>query len=144
MPLALQRVELISPLDGIPLAYQTLLPTRNRILLGPLGGIQQAVLFAPYDAICREALTSSGLFYRLLSAADIFEGTATIRKWLRAEAEARGKRLIFHLKESEEQLRRSWVGSGVRGGHHDSTGSLSQIKGYAKRDSALPHTARRC
>lgn len=61
MPLSLQRVELLSPIDEQPLLYQMLLPVRNGVLLGPLGGINQAVPFAPYDAIYREALTSRSL-----------------------------------------------------------------------------------
>jgi hypothetical protein len=106
MPLTLQRVDLISPVDGEPLLHQMLLPSKNGVLLGPLGGIQQAVPFAPYDAIYREALTSSSPFYRLLCAARIFEGTGTIRKWLRAQTEARGKtaKLPPEVKVSEEQL----------------------------------------
>lgn len=87
MPLALQRIELISPNDGQPLVYQMLLPNNRGIEAGPLGGIQQAVPFAPYDAIYREALTCSSPFYRLLCAARMFEGTATIRKWLRERCE---------------------------------------------------------
>lgn len=108
MPLTLQRVDLISPVDGEPVLHQMLLPSRNGVLLGPLGGIQQAVPFAPYDAIYREALTSSSPFYRLLCAARIFEGTGTIRKWLRAQAEARGKdaKLPAEVNVSEEQLLR--------------------------------------
>jgi hypothetical protein len=108
MPLALQRVELVSPRDGEPLLYQMLLPHNRGIEVGPLGGIMQAVPFAPYDAIYREALTSSSPFYRLLCAARIFEGTGTIRKWLRDQAEARGKqvRLPSEIKVTEDQLRR--------------------------------------
>jgi hypothetical protein len=89
MPLTVQRVELISPLDGKPFVYQMLLPHNRGIQAGPLGGIMQAVPFAPYDAIYREALTSSSPFYRLLCAARMFEGTGTIRKWLRQQCEKR-------------------------------------------------------
>lgn len=108
MPLTLQRVELVSPRDGEPLLYQMLLPHNRGIEIGPLGGIMQAVPFAPYDAIYREALTSSSPFYRLLCAARIFEGTGTIRKWLKAQAEKRGKqpKLPPEIKVSEDQLLR--------------------------------------
>lgn len=106
MPLGLQRVELISPLDNEPLLYQMLLPHNKGMEMGPLGGIMQAVPFAPYDAIYREALTSSSPFYRLLCASRIFEGAGTIRKRLRAEVEAKGKqvRLPPEIKVSEDHL----------------------------------------
>jgi hypothetical protein len=108
MPLTLQRVELISPLDGTPLVYQMLLPNNRGIRAGPLGGIHQAVPFAPYDAIYREALTSSSPFYRLLCAARMFEGTGTIRKWLRQQCEERGiqVKLPPEIEVEEEHLRR--------------------------------------
>jgi len=83
LPLCLQRLELLSPVDGSVLVYQVFLPQSNAIQAGPLGGIMQAVPFAPYDAIYREALTSSSPFYRLLCAARMYEGTASIRKWLK-------------------------------------------------------------
>ena len=108
MPLCLQRVELLSPLDGGPLVYQMLLPNNRGISAGPLGGIMQAVPFAPYDAIYREALTSNSPFYRLLCAARMFEGTRTIRKWLRQQCEERGVRIRLppEIQVDEEQLRR--------------------------------------
>jgi hypothetical protein len=83
-----------------------LLPVRNGVLLGPLGGINQAVPFAPYDAIYREALTSSSPFYRLLCAARIFEGTNTIRKYLKDQLAARGKdvKMPTKIKVDQEQL----------------------------------------
>ena len=108
MPLILQRIELMSPRDGEPLVYQALLPNNRGIKAGPLGGIHQAVPFAPYDAIYREALTSSSPFYRLLCAARMFEGTGTIRKWLREQCEARGikERLPAEVQVDEGYLRR--------------------------------------
>ena len=48
-PLCLQRLELISPLDGEVLVYQMLLPAAKGIMFGDLGGFMQAVPFAPYD-----------------------------------------------------------------------------------------------
>jgi len=90
MPLILQRLELLSPGDGGVLAYELLLPYRDGIRMGPLGGIVQSVPFAPYDAILREAVTSTSPFYRLLCAFRIYEGTNVIRRWLRGECERLG------------------------------------------------------
>jgi hypothetical protein len=83
LPLCLQRLELVSPRDGDLLIYQALLPAKDAVVLGHLGGFIQAESFAPYDAIYREALVSNSPFYRLLCAARMYEGTNTIRRWLK-------------------------------------------------------------
>jgi hypothetical protein len=90
MPLMIQRLELISPLDGDVLIYELPLPERQGVRLGPLGGIMQAVPFAPYDALYREALTSASPFYRLLCAWKMYEGTNLIRRWIRKQCKSRG------------------------------------------------------
>jgi hypothetical protein len=108
LPLTLQRLELTSPSDGAVLLYQVLLPHNRGVEFGPLGGIQQAVPFAPYDAIYREALTSSSPFYRLLCAARIFEGTGAIRKWLKQQCLERGlePKLPGEVEVDQAQLKR--------------------------------------
>ena len=50
MPLIVVRLDLISPRDSDVLISEFLIPERNGVALGPLGGIMQAVPFAPYDA----------------------------------------------------------------------------------------------
>ncbi len=90
LPLLIQRMELISPATGEVLVNELLFPQGHQIAIGPLGGIQQAVPFAPYDAIYREALTSSSPFYRLLCAARIFEGAGSIRTSIKEESKRRG------------------------------------------------------
>jgi hypothetical protein len=90
MPLMVQRLDLVSPEDGAVLISELLIPERNGIALGPLGGFMQAVPFAPYDAVYREALTTASPFYRLLCAWKMYEGTNRIRRWIREECEKRG------------------------------------------------------
>jgi hypothetical protein len=90
LPVLIQRLELLSPATGKVLVYEMLFPQGHQVSMGPLGGIHQSVPFAPYDAIYREALTSSSPFYRLLCAARMFEGTGSIRKWLKGECDRRG------------------------------------------------------
>lgn len=90
MPLTVQRLELMSPLDGNVLMSEFLIPQRNGVALGPLGGIMQAVPFAPYDALYREALTTTSPFYRLLCAWKMYEGTNRIRRWIQEQCEQRG------------------------------------------------------
>lgn len=89
MPLLIQRLELISPRDGRILLTQMLVPRRDGVRFGPLGGILQAVPFAPYDALYREALTTASPFYRLLCAWKIYEGTQRLRRWIREQCEQR-------------------------------------------------------
>jgi hypothetical protein len=87
LPWALSRLELLSPEDGEAIAYELVLPHRNGVRIGPLGGIDQVVPFAPYDAIYREAIVSSSPFYRLLCAFRIYDGTTEIRRWLRQQCD---------------------------------------------------------
>jgi hypothetical protein len=84
-PLLLQRLELVSPDDGGILAYEVTLPFNRGVQFGPMGGLLQWPVFAPYFAIFREAITSSSPFYRLLCAWRVYEGIQTIRKWLREQ-----------------------------------------------------------
>lgn len=85
IPLLLQRLELVSPRDGGILAYELILPFSGGVRMGPLGGIWQAAPFAPYQAIFREAITSTSPFYRLLCACRVYEGTNWIRHWIREQ-----------------------------------------------------------
>lgn len=90
MPLVIQRLEVISPASDEVLISELLIPERHGVALGPLGGIMQAVPFAPYDALYREALTTTSPFYRLLCAWKMYEGTNRIRRWIREQCEQRG------------------------------------------------------
>jgi len=90
MPLTVQRMDLMSPTDCDVLISELLIPSRNGVVLGPLGGIMQAVPFAPYDALYREALTTASPFYRLLCAWKMYEGSDRIRKWIRQQCKQRG------------------------------------------------------
>ena len=82
LPLTVQRLELMSPTDSGVLITEMLIPARNGVIFGPLGGILQAVPFASYDALYREALTNPSPFYRLLCAWKMYEGTNRLRRWL--------------------------------------------------------------
>ena len=90
LPLVIQRLELMSPGDGGILITEMLIPARNGVAMGPLGGVIQAVPFAPYDALYREALICSSPFYRLLCAWKMYEGTNQLRRWIRKMCEAKG------------------------------------------------------
>ena len=90
MPLTVQRLELLSPADGTVLAYELILTCRDGVRFGPLGGILQRPVFAPYDALYREAITSPSPFYRLLCAWKVYEGIGRIRQFLRERADEFG------------------------------------------------------
>lgn len=90
IPLLLQRLELVSPHDEGILAYELILPFRTGVRLGPLGGIWQWPQFAPYDAIFREAITTTSPFYRLLCAFRVYDGINWIRRWIREQCDRFG------------------------------------------------------
>lgn len=85
LPLVIQRLELLSPSDAQPVAYELVMPYDKGLKIGPLGGVMQWPPFAPYAAIFREAITTSSPFYRLLCACRVYEGTNSIRKWLKEQ-----------------------------------------------------------
>lgn len=87
LPLLYQRLELLSPADEGTLAYEFVLPYRNGLMFGPLGGIQQPTPFLTFDAIFREAITSTSPYYRFLCACRAYEGTNYIRRWLKQQCQ---------------------------------------------------------
>ncbi len=89
MPLVIHRLELMSPISGDMLLSECQLPEARGIMMGPLGGIVQAVPFAPYDALYREALASPSPFYRLICGWKMYEGTDKLRGYVRKECEKR-------------------------------------------------------
>lgn len=89
MPLMIHRLELISPASGDVLITECLMPQPNGVVIGPFGGIAQAVPFAPYDALYREVLVSPSPFYRLICGWKMYEGTDKIRGLVRRECEKR-------------------------------------------------------
>lgn len=89
MPLTIQQLELVSPIDGGVLLHELVLPFRGGIKLGSLAGIFEQTPFVPYDAIFREAITSTSPYYRLLCAYRIHDGINEIRRWLRAQCKSR-------------------------------------------------------
>ena len=89
MALVIHRLELISPTSGDVLLSECQLPEGRGIMMGPLGGIMQAVPFAPYDALYREALASPSPFYRLICGWKMYEGTDKLRGFVRKECEKR-------------------------------------------------------
>jgi hypothetical protein len=89
MPLLIHRLELVSPTSGDTLISECLMPEARGVMMGPLGGIAQAVPFAPYDALYREALVSPSPFYRLICGWKMYEGTDKIRGHVRKECENR-------------------------------------------------------
>jgi hypothetical protein len=135
VPLVVQRLELLSPRDGDLLAYEVAYPFDRAIRLGPLGGIDAWDAFAPYEAILREATTTSSPFYRLLCAYRAYEGTRLIRKWL--------KRQAAHLAVSEQlpgdpPIQRSLL-EGTR-----ARVATAQRHSYGRRSVQAPQDAPRC
>jgi hypothetical protein len=89
------------------IAYELVLPYRNGVRIGPLGGIDQLVPFAPYDAIYRGAVVSSGPFFRLLCAFRIYDETTEIRRWLRERCEQH--RIQDRSPQTPQLRQRNWL-----------------------------------
>src|SRR4051812_41615725 len=111
LPLIYQRFELVAPSDGQTLLYEFVLPYKDGLRLGPLGGIQQRTPFATFDAIFREAITSTSPYYKFLCACRAYEGTEYIRKWLKQQAKRFNvnARLPKDPAVQQEELLRSGV-----------------------------------
>jgi hypothetical protein len=61
------------------------LPFLEGVALGPLGGVLQWPIFAPYHAIFREAIVNPSPFYRLLCAWRVYGELQIVRRWLREQ-----------------------------------------------------------
>jgi hypothetical protein len=85
LPLTIQRLELVSQRDNGVLAYQLVFPYQRGVSIGPLGGVQRWAPFAPYGAIFREAIISTSPFYRLHCACGVYEGSNTVRRWMKEQ-----------------------------------------------------------
>ncbi len=86
VPIYLARIELLSPIDGLPLPFQMLVPSLTPVAMGKIVELFHVSIFAPYDAIFREALNSSSPFYRLLCAFRIHEGIDLLRREIQQKA----------------------------------------------------------
>ena len=83
IPLSLMRIDLYLKGESEPLAHQLILPYPGGIQIGPLGGIHQYPAFSSYEAVLREAVLSTSLYYRLLCAYRLYEGINKLREWMR-------------------------------------------------------------
>lgn len=90
MPLVIMRLDLVRKADGLVLCHELLMPLVGGVRMGVLGGIHQTPELAAYEAIIREAITSTSPYYRLLCAFRLFEGLNPLRRRLRDVADRLG------------------------------------------------------
>lgn len=88
LPLVLMRIDIFIKGEKSPLAHQLLLPYPSILEIGPLGGIHLYPAFATYNAVLREAITSTSPYYRFLCAYRLYEGLNKLRHWMRKTAKA--------------------------------------------------------
>ncbi|MEJ7606045.1 MAG: hypothetical protein WKF37_07205 [Bryobacteraceae bacterium] len=82
-PLAIQRMELLSPVDGGVLAFQITVPQRVTTNVKSFHSLRAGGPFLHTEAIYREAITNPSPYYRLLLAFRGFEGVQQVRKMVR-------------------------------------------------------------
>jgi hypothetical protein len=90
LPLVIARLDLLTEESDLVLASEIVLPHKSHIEYGPLGGMDQALLFTPWLALLREARTATSPFYKLLCAWRAYDGIGVLRKSIREAAERLG------------------------------------------------------
>lgn len=86
LPLVLSRVDLISFEGDYAIAHELILPYNKGVRITGLGGFHEPRWFAPYDAILREANTTTSPYHRHLCACRIYEGVNWLRREMRKAA----------------------------------------------------------
>lgn len=79
-PFSIQRLELLSPIDGEVIAYQIMIPFSGLTRIGQISGFRPAGLFAGHHAMFREAINNPSPFYRVLLAFRAYEGIRSLRE----------------------------------------------------------------
>ena len=69
---------------------EIVLPYANAVAMGPLGGLHQSQLFAPWLATLREALTASSPYWRLLYAWRVYDGIPYLRGRIKKQSDLLG------------------------------------------------------
>lgn len=89
IPSVITRLDLLT-MELEDLATEIVLPYANAISMGPLGGMHQAPLFAPWLATLREAIIASSPYWRLLCAWRVYDGIPYLRGQIKKQAAALG------------------------------------------------------
>lgn len=82
-PISIQRMELLSPVDGGVLAYQITVPSWMVTHVPRFHSLRAGGPFLNTEAIYREAIVNPSPYYRLLLAFRGFEGVQQVRKMIR-------------------------------------------------------------
>ncbi len=90
MPIMISQLGLVSNKGDYIIAYKLILPFNTINSFGPLGGVHQFPLFAPYDALLREATNSNSPYYRFLCFYRLYEGINLLRKKIKEISAKKG------------------------------------------------------
>lgn len=136
LPLTIRRLDLYLEGDEHPLCHQLMLPFMDGVCWGPLGGIHQDPFLAPYEALIREAITTTSPYYRLLCAYRLYEGVPPLRKMLREIGEREGVPVKL---PKPQQLDLEWL---KRFGVQDEfLAGLKNVEHFWQKTSQLRHAA---
>jgi hypothetical protein len=109
--MVIARLDVLTANSSTVLASELVLPYKSLVRYGPIGGVGQSPLFAPWLSLLREASTATSPFYRLLCAWRVYDGVGFLRKTLKQQADALGlsERLPRDPELDLELLRSSGV-----------------------------------
>jgi hypothetical protein len=89
-PLAVARLDLLTLEADDVIVSEIVLPYSTALAMGPLGGLHQSPLFAPWLATLREAVTATSPYWRLLCAWRVYDGVQFLRGQIRKQCHALG------------------------------------------------------
>jgi hypothetical protein len=136
LPLSIRRLDLYLEADEWPLCHQLILPFKDGIRLGPLGGIHQYLFLAPYEALIREAITTGSPYYRLLCAYRLYEGVQPLRKKLLELGQRAGVEVIL---PKPHKLDLEWLKRfGIR---DEFLAGMKNVEDFWQKSGQLRHAA---
>ncbi len=90
LPMVIARLDLLTTEAEDVLISELFMPFATKLEMGPLGGMDQAPLFAPWLATWREAMTATSPYWRLLCAWRVYDGISDLRRRIKKTCERLG------------------------------------------------------
>jgi len=90
LPAVIARLDLLTLETDDVLLAEIVIPFSTKLEIGPLGGMDQSPMFAPWLATLREALIATSPYCRLLCAWRTYDGVRYLRQRIRKISEQMG------------------------------------------------------
>lgn len=87
LPLTIIRLDVFEENSDKPLIHELHIPFLMKLSFGPMGGYGSFPLFAPCEALVREAIEATSPYYRFLCAYKLFDAVNQLRPKIRKYAE---------------------------------------------------------